>query len=91
MLADIREKRPIRKLEFVGLSLAQLEDGTQVLVCPYDYLTNTRELADWVNGYRMSNLNVAAVFVTAGRVSPLARRTIEGARIRIVEEGTNDW
>lgn len=91
MLADIREKKPIRKLEFAGLSLAELEDGTRVLVCPYDYLTNTRELADWVNGYRMSNPNVAAVFVTAGRVSPLARETIEGARIRIVEEGTNGW
>lgn len=91
MLADIHQKRPIRKLEFVGLSLAQLEDGTQVLVCPYDYLTDTRELADWVNGHRMSNPNGTAVFVTAGRVSPPARKTIEGAGIRIVEEGTNDW
>jgi hypothetical protein len=91
MLADIHKKRPIRKLEFVGLSRAQLTDETQVLVCPYDYLTNTQELAGWVNGHRMSNPNVPAVFVTAGRVSPLARKTIEGAGIRIVEEGTNDW
>jgi hypothetical protein len=91
MLADIRKRKPIRKLEFVGLSLAELNDGTGVLVCPYDYVTSTRELADCVNGYRMSNPNVTAVFVTAGRVSPLARETIEGLRIRIVEEGTNDW
>lgn len=91
MLADLHKKRPIRKLEFVGLSRAQLEDGTQVLVCPYDYLTNTRELADWVNGHRLSNPNGTTVLVTAGRVSPLARKTIEGADIKIVEEGTNDW
>jgi hypothetical protein len=91
MLAGIRERKPIRKLEFVGLSLAQLNDGTRVLVSPYDYVTNSRELADCVNGYRKSNPDVTTVFVTAGRVSPLARKTIERVRIRIVEEGTNNW
>ena len=91
MLVDIRERKPIRRLEFVGLPLAMLNNGTHVVVCPYDYLTNTLELGDGVDAYRASNPNVTTVLVTAGRVSPAARKTIESARIKIVEEGTANW
>jgi hypothetical protein len=88
MLVDIREQKPIRRPEFVGLPLAVLDNGTHVLVCTYDYVTNTQEVGDGVAAYRASNPNVPTVFVTAGRVSPAARKTLEFARFRIVEEGT---
>lgn len=92
MLADIRKRKPIQLLKFIGLfPLAVLSNGTHVLVCPYDYVTNTREVVDSVGEYRASNPNVTTVLVTAGRVSPAARKTIESADIRIVEEGTPDW
>jgi len=91
MLVDIRERKPIRQLKFIGLPLAVLDNGTYVLVCPYDYVTNTREVVDSVGEYRSSNPNVTTVLVTAGRVSPAARKTMESAGIRIVEEGTPDW
>jgi hypothetical protein len=91
MLVDIRERKPIRQLKFIGLPLAVLDNGTYVLVCPYDYVTNTREVVDSVGEYRASNPNVTTVLVTDGRVSPAARKTIESAGIRIVEEGTPDW
>lgn len=91
MLVDIRERKPIGQLEFVGLQLAVLNNGTQVVVCPYDYLTNTLEVGDGVDAYRASNPNVTTVLVTAGRVSPAARKTIESVRIRIVEEGMSSF
>ena len=92
MLADIRKRTPIQLLKFVGLfPLAVLNNGTHVLICPYDYVTSTRELDNYVNAYRTSNPNVTTVLVTADRVSPAARKTIESARIRIAEEGTTDW
>ena len=91
MLVDIRERKPIRQLKFVGLPMAVLDNGTYVLVCPYDYVTNTQEVVDSVGEYRSSNPNVTTVLVTAGRVSPAARKTIESAGIRIVEEGAPDW
>jgi hypothetical protein len=91
MLVDIRKQKPIRRLEFVGLPLAVLNDGTHVAVCPYDHVTNTLELGDGLNAYRSSNPNVTIVLLIAGRVSPAARKTIESARIRIVEEGTPNW
>ena len=89
MLADIHKRKPIRLLNSVGLfPLAVLNNGTCVLICPYDYVTSTQELEDYVDAYRMSNPNAAAVLVTAGRVSPAALRKVESAGIRIVEEGT---
>lgn len=91
MLVDIRQRKPVRQLKFVGLPLAVLENGTHVLVSPYDYVTNTREVIDSVDEYRASNPNVTTVLLTAGRVSPAASKTIESAGISIVEEGTPDW
>ena len=91
MLVDIQIRRLIKRLEFIGLSLAILKDGRNVLISPYDYVTYTLEVADCLNGYRESNPNVRTVFVTAGGVSPSARETIEGVGMRIVEEGATDW
>jgi hypothetical protein len=90
MLVDLRKEKPIRRLEHVGLPLAILDNGTHVVVCPYDYVTNTQELSDGVNAYRSSNPNVATVFLSAGHFSPAARRTAEAARVRIVETETTD-
>jgi len=89
MLADIRERYSIRLLESVGLlPLALLNNGTHVLICPYDYLRSTREVVDYVDAFRASHPNVTAVLVTAGRVSPDVLKKMESARIRIVEEET---
>jgi len=89
MLADIQKRQPIRLLKFVGLfPLAVLSNGTYVLICPYDYVTSTREVDNYVDAYRASNPNVTTVLVTAGRVSPAVLQKVESARIRIVEEGT---
>ncbi|UCG12516.1 MAG: hypothetical protein JSU72_18835 [Deltaproteobacteria bacterium] len=88
MLVDLREQKPIRRLEFVGLPLAVLNDGTHVVVCPYDYLTNTQELGNGVAVYRTSNPNVTTVLLTAGRASPAAQKTLELVRFWIVEKGT---
>ena len=88
MLADIRKEKPILTLDFVGLPLAVLNDGTHVFVCSYDYLTNTQELIEGVNAYRMSQPTVKAVLVISGDVSEAARRTLESAHIMIVEEIT---
>ena len=91
MLVDIQRRMPIWRLEFVGLQLAVLSNGTHVIVCPYDYVTNTRELADGVAAYRASNPGVTTVFVAADRVSPDARKTLESARIHVVEGGPSNW
>jgi hypothetical protein len=88
MLADIQKQQPIRLLKFVGLfPLAVLSNGTHVLICPYDYVTSTLEVGNYVDEYRASNPNVTTVLVTTGRVSPAALKKVELARIRIVEEG----
>ncbi len=89
MLADIQKRKSIRLLKSVGLfPLAVLNDGTHVLICPYDYVTGTREVANFVSAYWASNPNVTTVLVTAGRVSPAVLKKMESARIQIVEEGT---
>lgn len=89
MLADIQKRQPIRRLEFVGLfPQAVLNNGTHVLICPYDYVTSSREVDNYVDSYRASNPNVTTVLVTAGRLSPAVYKKVESARIRIVEEGT---
>jgi len=92
MLADIQQRQPIWLLKFAELfPLVVLGNGTNVLVCPYDYVTSTQELEQYIDTHRASNPNVTTVLLIAGSVSPAARKTIESAGIRIVEEGTPDW
>jgi len=91
MLIDLHARTPIRSLEFVGLPLAVLNDGTHAVLCPYDYVTNTPELTDGVNAYRASNPGVTTVFVTADRVSSAARKTFESADITVIEGGPSNW
>ena len=91
MLLDIQKRKPIRRLEFVGLPLAVLDDGTHVVVCPYDYVNNTRELLEGVRAYRGSNPKVGTVFVSADRVSPAARKTLESANFTVIEGGPSNW
>jgi len=87
MLADIRKRNAIRRLESVELfPVAVLNNGTYVLVCPYDYVTSTQELEDYVDAYRISNPHATTVLVTAGRMSPAVLRKVESAHIRVVEE-----
>ena len=87
MLADIRKRQPIRLLKFVGMfPLAILNNETHVLICPYDYVTSTRELDIYLSAYRASNPNVTTVLVTAGQVSPAVIKKLDSARISIVEE-----
>ncbi len=91
MLVDIQKRRPILRLEYVGLPLAVLDDGTHAVVCPYDYVNNTHELIEGVTAYRSSNPNVSTVFVSADQVSPAARKTLESANIAVVEGGPSNW
>jgi len=91
MLVDIHKRNPIVRLEFVGLPLAVMDDKTRVIVCPYDYVTNTQELADGVSAYRGKNPDVNTVFVSADRVSNAARKTIESAGIAVVAGGPSNW
>lgn len=91
MLLDIRERKPLRRMEFVGLPMAVTQDGTHVVVCPYDYVTNTDELVDGVRAYRASNPQVPTVFISADRVSPAARSTLESAKVSVVEGGPANW
>jgi len=65
MLADIQKRQPIQLLKFVGLfPLAVLNNGTYVLICPYDYVTSTREVDEYFDAYRASNPKVTTVLVT---------------------------
>ena len=89
MLADIHKRQSIRLLKFVGLfPLAVLDNGTHVLICPYDYVTITQEVDEYFDSYRASNPNANTVLVTAGRVSPAVLKKAESAHIRIVEQET---
>jgi len=88
MLTDIHKRQPIRLLKFVGLfPLAVLENGTHVLICPYDYVMITQEVDEYFDSYRVSNPNVTTVLVTAGRVSSAMLTMAKSVHIRIVEEG----
>ncbi|MHC4165926.1 MAG: hypothetical protein ACYSWQ_03105 [Planctomycetota bacterium] len=91
MLADLRLTKPILRLEFVGLPLAVFNNGTHVFVCSYDYVTNTQALVDGVSAFRASKPLVRTVLLTSGGVSAAATKTLESARVEIVEEGTRDW
>ncbi len=91
MLADIHGREPIARLEFVGLPLAVLHNGTHVVVCPFDYVTNTLEVREGVASYLQAHPDVSSVLVVAGGVSAQARGMFESARLRLVEGGVSNW
>jgi hypothetical protein len=86
MLVDLGKRKAIGELDFVGLPTAVLGDGTYVLIWPYDYITNTKELIDGVNAYRASHPKTTTVLATSGDASAAARKTLESSHITIVEE-----
>jgi hypothetical protein len=88
MIVDLGREKPIRELTFVGLPMAVLGDGTHVIICPYDYVTNTEELIQGANAYRTSHPQVKTMLFTTGDASTAARKTLEVARIEIAQERT---
>ena len=86
MIVDLGKRKPIRELTFVGLPMAVLGDGTHVIICPYDYVTNTEELIQGANAYRTSHPQVKTMLFTAGDASAAARRTLAAARIEVAQE-----
>lgn len=88
MLAEIHKRQQIRLLKFEGLfPLAVLGNGTHLLTCPYDYVTSTREVNEYIDAYRTSYPNVTTMLITAGHLSPTVLKKLVASRIRIVEEG----
>ena len=86
MIVDLGQRKTIRELRFVGLPMAVLGDGTHVIICPYDYITNTEELIQGANAYRTSHPEVKTVLITTGEASAAARRTLKAVRIEIVAQ-----
>ena len=86
ILVDIRELKPILRLEFVGLPLAVANDATHIFVSTYDYLTNTEELIEGVSAFRTSKPLVPAILVSSGNLSPAATQSVVSARILVIEK-----
>ena len=86
MIVDLGQRKTIRELRFVGLPMAVLGDGTHVIICPYDYITNTEELIQGANAYRTSNPEVKTLLITTGDASAAARRTLKAVRVEIVAQ-----
>lgn len=86
MLERIHDQEPIERLQFVGLPLAILRDGTHFIVCPSDYVTNTLEVQQAVASYRQACPDESIVLAVAGRVSALTRATLDTAGLSLKEE-----
>ena len=86
MIVDLGQRKTIRELRFVGLPMAVLGDGTHVIICPYDYITNTEELIQGANGYRTSHPEIETLLITTGDASAAARRTLKAVRVEIVAQ-----
>jgi hypothetical protein len=86
MIVDLNKRRAVRELTFVGLPWAVLDDGTHVIISPYDYVMNTEGLIEGVHAYRTAYRQAKATMLTTGGVSAAARKTLEEADIGIVVE-----
>jgi hypothetical protein len=86
MIVDLNKRQAVRELTFVGLPLAVLDDGTHIIICPFDYVMNTEELIEGVHAYRTAYRQAKAIMLTTGGVSAAARKTLEAAGIGIVAE-----
>ena len=91
MLSELHHRKPIKKLENVGLPLATLETGDCVVVVAADHIANTQELVEGVAAYRQDYSETNSVFVTSGTLSPAARKTFQRTGIRVMENGALDW
>jgi hypothetical protein len=88
MLAELHARRPIARLDLIGLPVAVLRDGQCVCVCAADYLTNTREMQDLIGTFRKAYPKASATFVVVGRASAAAKQSFAAAGITVAENGS---
>jgi hypothetical protein len=88
MLAELHARRPIARLDLVGLPVAVLRDGQCVCVSAADYLTNTLEVRNLIASFRQTYPRATAIFAVVGLASPQAKRSFASAGITLAENGS---
>jgi hypothetical protein len=91
LLAELHARRPIARLDQIGLPVAVLRDGRCVCVCAADYLTDTQEVKNLISLFRNTYHKAPATFAVAGLASPSAKRSFEAAGIQLAENGRLAW
>ena len=87
LLRRLHERHGISRIELQGLPVALLNDRGVVIVNAADYIHDTQELRDAIAAFRRGRPNDPAIFVTAGLVSPRARKTLDDFGLQAIESG----
>lgn len=84
LLAELHSKSPIQSISDVGLPIAMLKSGPIVGVCSIDYLTNSQEVLQVATDFRKNNSGKSISLLSAGWVSPEAKKTLYENQINFV-------
>ncbi len=87
ILRRLHEQHGVTQIDLQGLPVALLQDGTVVIVNASDYIYDSQELHDAIAAFRRARPNDPGIFITAGKVSPRAKKTLNGFNLQVAESG----
>lgn len=85
LLLDTSKSMPPVRYEYLGLPVAVLKDGMNLIVTSADYVHASSDLMIMVASYRRSFPSRPAVLYTSGRVTPEAQDLFRAAGIQVLQ------
>lgn len=90
LLADLRRMRPMVRVAFMGLPVAQFSDGSQSIVSSDDYFVESPQIAQLIARYRSEFPSTPTTLVTLGRVSAGTEQAFLAAGIAVAHHRLGD-
>ena len=87
LLRRLNERHGITRIDLQGLPVAMLRNGSVVIVNAADYIHDSQDLRGAIAAFRRVRPNDPGIFLTAGRVSPRAHRTLSDFDLHVFESG----
>ncbi len=87
LLRRLHEQHRINRIDLQGLPVAMLNDSSVVIVNASDYIHDSQELRDAIAAFRRVRPNDPGIFVTAGKVSMRAKKTLADFELQVIESG----
>ena len=87
LISRLHREHGVNSVDLQGLPVVMMSDNTVVIVNASDYIHDTQSLRDAITAFRKLRPNDQVVFITAGKVSMRAKRTLSDFEIQVVESG----
>ncbi len=87
LLRRLHEQHGISSIDLQGLPVAMLNDSSVVIVNAADYIHDSQDLRNAIAAFRRVRPNDPGIFITSGKVSMRAKKTLTDFDLQVIESG----